>query len=64
MVADDSRSTGKAILFSDQAICSFDLTNLSMLVKAWKYRHIPAACRLALNKIASNLEGEIHELTA
>ena len=22
-----------------------------------KYRHIPAPCRLALNKIASNLEG-------
>ncbi len=23
---------------------------------AWKYRHIPGACRLALNKFASNLE--------
>jgi hypothetical protein len=25
--------------------------------QALRYRHIPAACRLALNKIAANLEG-------
>jgi hypothetical protein len=29
--------------------------------QAWKYRHIPVACRLALNKMASNLESIVNE---
>jgi hypothetical protein len=28
---------------------------------ALQYRHIPAACRLALNKMASNLDREFNE---
>jgi hypothetical protein len=49
----------RSIRFEIEAIsASFGFDPFCPLLRwqALKYRHIPAACRLALNKMASNLE--------
>jgi hypothetical protein len=64
MTAADSGSIGQAFCFEIEAILTFEgFDQFCPLLRqrALKYFHIPAALFLALNKIASNLEGNIYK---
>jgi hypothetical protein len=51
---------------SEAILTSFGFDPFCPLLRwqAWKYRHIPIAGRLALNKMTSNLDGDIYRFTA